>query len=91
MAATQQWTVERYKSFEFWLSDPHRVGLKPSKRKWQCELRIISLDAAAHEQDIVVRTIYPFTAGDTPEGIYASAFVESLRICDQILDRPKTV
>ncbi|HEY4316660.1 MAG TPA: hypothetical protein VGN04_03570 [Herbaspirillum sp.] len=91
MSATQQWTVERYKSFEFWLSDPHRVGQQPFKRKWRCELRIISLNAEAREHDIVVKTIYPFSAGDTPEGIYASAFVESLRICDQILDRPKTV
>jgi hypothetical protein len=91
MAGIPQWTVEQYKSFEFWLSDPHKVGLTTSKRKWQCELRILRLNANADEQDIVVKTIYPYTAGDTPEGIYASAFVESLRICDQILDRVKAV
>lgn len=91
MAATPQWTVERYKSFEFWLSDPHKVGPQLSDRKWQCELRIICLDANADEQDVVVKTIYPFTKGDTAEGVYASAFVESLRICDQILDRLETV
>jgi hypothetical protein len=91
MAGIPQWTVEQYKSFEFWLSDPHKVGLTTSKRKWQCELRIMRLNANADEQDIVVKTIYPYTAGDTPEGIYASAFVESLRICDQILDRVKAV
>lgn len=89
MAVTPQWTIERYKSFEFWLSDPHKVGFNTSKRKWQCELRIIFLDSDIEERGIVVKTIYPFMAGDTPEGVYATAFVESLRICDQLLDRPK--
>jgi hypothetical protein len=88
MAVTAQWTVEHYKNFEFWLSDPHQVGVRPSKRCWQCELRIIRLNAHDKtEQDIVVKTLYPFTAVDTPEAVFASAFVESLRICDQMLDR----
>ena len=87
MAGSPQWTVEQYKSFEFWLSDPHKVGHKTSKRKWQCELRILRLDADADERDIIVKTIYPYTYGDTAEGVFVTAFVESLRICDQILDR----
>jgi hypothetical protein len=94
MAGTPQWTVEQYKNFEFWLSDPQKLGVKGSisapKKKWQCELRILRLNAQADEQDIVVKTIYPYTPGDTPESVFACAFVESLRICDQILDRGPT-
>jgi hypothetical protein len=43
MAGIPQWTVEQYKNFEFWLSDPQKLGVKGGisapKRKWQCELR----------------------------------------------------
>lgn len=94
MAGIPQWTVEQYKNFEFWLSDPRKLsvkgGISTSKRKWQCELRILRLNAQADEQDIVVKTIYPYVPGDTPESVFACAFVESLRICDQILDRVPT-
>ncbi len=86
MAGTPQWTVEQYKSFEFWLSDPHAVDGKTPCKKWQCELRILRLNADANKQNIIVKTIYPYTSGDTPESVFASAFVESLRICDQLLD-----
>jgi hypothetical protein len=87
MSGIPQWTVEQYKSFEFWLSSPSKGDMKTSQKKWQCELRILRLNADAKEQNIVVKTIYPYNVGDTPEGIFASAFVESLRICDQLLDR----
>jgi len=90
MAGIPQWTVEHYKNFEFWLSNPHKVGVKTSKRKWQCELRILRLNAKPEEQGIVVKTIYPYTLGDTPDSVFASAFIESLRICDQLLDRLPT-
>jgi hypothetical protein len=43
--------------------------------------------AEADEQHVVVKTIYPYAPGDTPESVFTCAFVESLRICDQILDR----
>jgi hypothetical protein len=86
MPGSPQWTVEQYKSFEFWLSHPHAVGASASRKKWECELRILRLKADANEQTIVVKTIYPYTSSVTPEGAFASAFVESLRICDQLLD-----
>ncbi len=86
MGIARHWTVEHYKNFEFWLSTPLAIMGKACRRKWQCELRILRLSSDPAAKDIVVKTIYPFTMNDTPENVFASAFVESLRICDGLID-----
>lgn len=86
MGIARHWTVEHYKDFEFWLSTPLAIMGKACRRKWQCELRILHLSPRPGAGDIVVKTIYPRTKNDTPENVFASAFVESLRICDELID-----